>query len=44
MGIESVILGPGSNQKAHQEDEFVPIDELERSVDLYAEAIRHFCG
>ncbi len=27
-----------------REDEFVPIDELEQAVDLYAEAIRHFCG
>ena len=44
MGMESVILGPGTIDKAHQEDEFVPIDELGRSVDLYAEAIRHFCG
>ena len=43
MGMESVILGPGSIDKAHQEDEFVPLDELEASVDIYAAAIERFC-
>jgi acetylornithine deacetylase len=28
-GIPSVVLGPGSVAKAHTEDEFVPLDELE---------------
>jgi len=43
MGMQSVILGPGSILKAHQEDEFVPIEELGKAVELYAAAIDHFC-
>ena len=43
MGIESVIFGPGSIDKAHQEDEYVPIEELGKAADAYSDAIAHFC-
>lgn len=43
MGMESVIFGPGSIDKAHQEDEYVPIEELGRCVEAYSAAIRNFC-
>jgi acetylornithine deacetylase/succinyl-diaminopimelate desuccinylase len=35
LGAEGVIIGAGSLQVAHQPDEFVPIDELFRSVLIY---------
>lgn len=43
MGMESVIFGPGSIDKAHQEDEYVPIEELGKASDAYFDAIKHFC-
>jgi acetylornithine deacetylase len=35
-GIPAVVLGPGSIGQAHGADEFVPIDELRRAVEIYA--------
>lgn len=35
LGATGIVLGPGSLQVAHQPNEFVPIDELVRSVDIY---------
>ena len=43
LGMQSVIFGPGSIQKAHQEDECVPIEELGRASDAYEHAIQRFC-
>lgn len=44
MGMQSVIFGPGSIDKAHQEDEFVPLEELGLAAEAYAAAIQTFCG
>jgi len=35
LGATGIVLGPGSLQVAHQPNEFVPIDELVRSVGIY---------
>ncbi len=35
-GVPAIVLGPGSITKAHSADEYVPIDELSRAVDIYA--------
>ena len=43
MGLETAIFGPGSIDLAHQEDERVPLDELEAAVEHYRAAILHFC-
>lgn len=39
-GIPSIVFGPGSIGKAHTEDEFVPLDEVEMACDIYY----HFCS
>ena len=41
MGL--VILGPGDIGVAHTTAEFVPIDELERAVDVYQQMIDELC-
>ena len=41
-GITNVICGPGSIEQAHQPDEFIDIDQLVQSVDVYLEIARHF--
>ncbi|MFW9800247.1 MAG: M20 family metallopeptidase [Candidatus Thorarchaeota archaeon] len=42
IGIVNVICGPGSIEQAHQPDEYIRVDELIRSVDVYLEVARHF--
>ncbi|MHA2024928.1 MAG: M20 family metallopeptidase [Candidatus Thorarchaeota archaeon] len=42
VGIQHVICGPGSIEQAHQPDEFIQLDELFKSVDVYLEIAGHF--
>jgi succinyl-diaminopimelate desuccinylase len=42
VGILNVICGPGSIEQAHQPDEFISLDELYQSVDVYLEIARNF--
>ncbi|MFW9927187.1 MAG: M20 family metallopeptidase [Candidatus Thorarchaeota archaeon] len=42
VGILHVICGPGSIEQAHQPDEYIRLDELYQSVDVYMEIARHF--
>jgi acetylornithine deacetylase len=44
LGSETVVLGPGDIREAHQAGEFVPVDQLNRCVDILSQAIRHFCA
>ena len=43
LGAESVVLGPGDIRVAHRTGEFVPIDELEKCVEILAHAIESLC-
>lgn len=43
MGAEAVVFGPGSIRTAHRTGEFVPVEELERCVEILALAITEFC-
>ena len=42
VGIQHVICGPGSIEQAHQPDEYISLDELYQSVDIYLEIARYF--
>jgi succinyl-diaminopimelate desuccinylase len=42
IGIVNVICGPGSIEQAHQPNEFIEVDQLVQSVDVYLEIARHF--
>jgi succinyl-diaminopimelate desuccinylase len=42
VGILNVICGPGSIEQAHQPDEYILLDELYQSVDVYMNIARHF--
>jgi succinyl-diaminopimelate desuccinylase len=42
VGIQHVICGPGSIEQAHQQDEYIDLEELYQSVDVYLEIARHF--
>jgi acetylornithine deacetylase len=38
-----VVLGPGSIDQAHTDDEFITLDQLDRGSDLYERLIRRWC-
>jgi len=42
IGIVNVICGPGSIEQAHQPDEYIRVDELVQSVDVYLDIARNF--
>ena len=43
MGIDTIVLGPGSIDQAHQPDEFLALDTLEPTVTLLRSLIQKFC-
>lgn len=43
LGAEAVVFGPGDIRVAHRTGEFVPMDQLNRCVDILREAIEKFC-
>ena len=43
LGAEAVVLGPGDIRVAHRTGEFVPIEELNRCVEILGQAIRRYC-
>ena len=38
-----VVIGPGDISQAHTVDEWIDIEQLKQSVDLYARFINHVC-
>lgn len=43
LGCETIVLGPGSINQAHQPDEFLPIEQIEPTIKLLQELIQRFC-
>lgn len=43
LGCAPLVFGPGSIEVAHQADEFVPVDQLHRAVDVIEDVIRRRC-
>jgi acetylornithine deacetylase/succinyl-diaminopimelate desuccinylase-like protein len=43
-GIPCVVLGPGSIDQAHTEDEWVSLEEVSRASRLYADLVMRFAG
>jgi acetylornithine deacetylase len=41
-GVPCVVLGPGSIDQAHTDDEWVPVEEVRRAAVVYAEMARRF--
>ena len=42
LGAEACVFGPGDIRVAHRTGEFVPLDELQKAVDILAAAIDRF--
>ncbi len=43
LGAEAVVFGPGDIRVAHRTGEFVPLDQLNRCVEILSRAIQRFC-
>ena len=43
LGADAVVMGPGNIRVAHQTGEFVPIEELDRCVEILRQAIESSC-
>lgn len=43
LGMETIVLGPGSIDQAHQPDEYMALDQIKPSVDLLRQFINHYC-
>jgi acetylornithine deacetylase len=43
LSAEAVVLGPGNIRVAHRTGEFVPVEELDRCVQILRAAVQRFC-
>ncbi|MGS0727273.1 M20/M25/M40 family metallo-hydrolase, partial [Shewanella sp. 0m-11] len=43
LGCQTLVLGPGSIEQAHQPDEFLDLSYIERTKDLLKKLIYHAC-
>ena len=43
IGMDTVVLGPGDIEQAHQANEFLSLDRVEPMQGLLTKLIRHFC-
>lgn len=43
LNMQTLILGPGSINQAHQPDEFIPLNQLEPAVKILQRLIEKFC-
>ncbi len=43
LGMDTVILGPGDIDQAHQPDEFLSLDRINPTIDLLKALIRRYC-
>ncbi len=43
LGLETIVMGPGSINQAHQPDEYIEIKTLNPAVDIIRQLIKHYC-
>jgi len=43
MQTETIVIGPGSIDQAHQPDEFLPIDQIDPTIEMLKQLIHKFC-
>lgn len=43
LGMETIVMGPGSIDRAHQPDEYLELDQLKPCVQLLEQFIAHYC-
>ncbi len=43
MQTETIVIGPGSIDQAHQPDEYLPVDQIDPTIDMLKKLIHRFC-
>ena len=43
LGMETVVMGPGSIDRAHQPDEYLELEQIKPCIALLEQCIRHYC-
>ena len=43
LGIDSVVLGPGHIEQAHQPDEFLAMEQIKPTIKLIQDLVKEFC-
>ena len=43
LGMQTVVLGPGSIDQAHQPNEFIALDQIKPAIDIVRGLIQRFC-
>jgi acetylornithine deacetylase len=43
LGMDTIVMGPGSIDQAHQPDEFMPLDQVQPAIDILKQCIAKFC-
>jgi len=43
MQTETIVIGPGSIDQAHQPNEYLPVEQIQPSIDLLENLIHRFC-
>ncbi|NIB42819.1 acetylornithine deacetylase [Pseudomaricurvus alkylphenolicus] len=43
LGMETIVMGPGSIDQAHQPNEFIPTEQIKPAVETLKALIRQFC-
>lgn len=43
LGMETLVLGPGSIDQAHQPDEFLALDQIQPTLDILSALIHQYC-
>ncbi|MEJ2439292.1 MAG: acetylornithine deacetylase [Gammaproteobacteria bacterium] len=43
LGMQTIILGPGHIEQAHQPDEFLPMEQIQPTIDLITQMIQRYC-
>ena len=43
IGMETIVMGPGSIDQAHQPDEFLALNQIRPTLDLLHNLIKHYC-
>jgi acetylornithine deacetylase len=43
LGMETIVMGPGSIDQAHQPDEFMALSQVQPAIDIFKQLIQRFC-
>ena len=43
MGMQTIVMGPGSIDQAHQPDEYMALDQVQPAINLFGRLIERFC-